>query len=108
MTVMRAIGLFVIAGLCEIGGGWLIWQWIRNGRSPWWGLVGGVVLILYGIVPTLQRQYFSRTYAAYGGFFILLALGWGWIMDGNVPDRMDIIGALIALTGVLIMYFWPR
>ena len=70
MPIGRSIALFVIAGLCEIGGGYLVWQWWRNGS--WWGLgvLGGLVLFLYGIVPTYQPQHFSRTYAAYGGWFL--------------------------------------
>ena len=42
--VTQSLGLFIRAGLCEIGGGWLVWQWIREDR-PWsWGLLGGLVL----------------------------------------------------------------
>jgi drug/metabolite transporter superfamily protein YnfA len=58
--ITRSLSLFILAGLCEIGGGWLGWQWIREGR-PWsWGLLGGLVLCLYGVVPTLQPAHFSR------------------------------------------------
>lgn len=106
--MFRSITLFVAAGLCEIGGGWLIWQWIREGRTQIWGLIGALVLILYGLIPTLQPQHFSRTYAAYGGFFIVLSLAWGWLIDGDTPDRVDLIGASVALLGVLIIYYWPR
>ena len=73
-----------------------------------WGLLGGIILILYGIIPTLQPQHFSRTYAVYGGFFIILSFAWGWIFDNKSPDRIDIIGSLIAVIGVLIIYYWPR
>lgn len=104
----RSILLFVLAGLCEIGGGWMIWQWIREGRSHTWGLVGAFVLIFYGLIPTLQPQHFSRTYAAYGGFFIVLSFAWGWVIDGDPPDHIDVIGSSIALIGVLIIYYWPR
>src|SRR6266849_5478513 len=43
-SLLRSLILFIIAGLCEIGGGWLIWKWLRDGRPGWWGLIGGVVL----------------------------------------------------------------
>ena len=85
MTVTRSVALFVLAGLFEIGGGWLMWQWLRAGRPAGWGLAGAAVLVLYGIVPTLQPANFGRTYATYGGFFIALSLFWGWAMDGSVP-----------------------
>ena len=107
-TISRSVTLFVVAGLCEIGGGWLMWQWLREGRGSLWGLCGAAVLILYGVVPTFQPAHFGRVYAAYGGFFIVLSLLWGWGMDANVPDRFDIIGAAISLLGVCVIMYWPR
>lgn len=48
----RSLALFIAAGLCEIRGGYLVWQWWRNG-APWFvGAIGAVVLFLYGIVPS--------------------------------------------------------
>ncbi len=67
MSVVRSVVLFVLAGLCEIGGGYLVWQWLRNLRSPVWGALGGIVLVLYAMIPILQPSHFSRVYAAYGG-----------------------------------------
>ena len=66
--MLRSAVLFVLAGLAEIGGGYLIWLWLREGKGFAWGLVGAIVLVGYGIIPTLQ-QYpnFGRVYAAYGG-----------------------------------------
>ncbi len=100
--------LFLLAGLCEIGGGWLMWQWLREGKGLSWGLLGALVLIAYGVVPTFQPAHFGRVYAAYGGFFIVLSLLWGWVLDGNIPDRFDIIGATVSLVGVSIIIYWPR
>jgi small multidrug resistance family-3 protein len=107
-SFLRSLCLFVIAGLCEIGGGWLVWKWLRDGKPTWWGLLGALVLVLYGIVPTLQPSTFGRTYAAYGGFFIVLALLWGWRVDGLTPDRFDLLGASISLVGVLVIFYGPR
>ena len=106
--VVSSIFLFLVAGLCEIGGGWLVWQWLREGRGLTWGLAGGLVLILYCIIPTFQPAHFGRVYAAYGGFFIFLSLLWGWIFDGTVPDRFDVIGAVVTMAGVCIIMYWPR
>jgi small multidrug resistance family-3 protein len=108
MENIRSLLLFLTAGLCEIGGGYLVWLWLREGKSVWLGLVGGVVLILYGVVPTLQTAGFGRVYAAYGGVFIVLSLLWGWGFDGMRPDRFDIIGALICAIGVGVIYYAPR
>jgi len=40
--MIKAIFLFILAGLAEIGGGYLIWQWLREGWIPW--IVGGVMV----------------------------------------------------------------
>jgi small multidrug resistance family-3 protein len=108
LPVLRSLVLFVVAGLCEIGGGWLMWKWLRDRWPGWWGLLGGAVLVGYGIIPTLQASHFGRVYAVYGGFFIALSLLWGWRFDGNVPDKADVIGGVIALIGVCIMMYSPR
>jgi small multidrug resistance family-3 protein len=108
LSVLRSVSLFILAGLCEIGGGYLMWRWLRDDRAAWYGLLGAIVLILYGIVPTLQTAHFGRVYAVYGGFFIVLSLLWGWVFDGDQPDRADAIGAAIALIGVCVMMYWPR
>jgi small multidrug resistance family-3 protein len=103
-----SLAYFLAAGLCEIGGGYLVWLWLREGKSLWLAVLGGVVLVLYGIIPTLQPAHFGRVYAAYGGVFIVLSLLWGWKIAGVSPDTPDIIGGLIALLGVLVIMYWPR
>lgn len=108
MLIAKSILYFVLAGLCEIGGGYLVWLWLREGRSVWLGAVGAVVLVLYGVVPTLQPANFGRVYAAYGGVFVALSILWGWQIDKIRPDRFDIIGGLVALAGVAIIMYAPR
>lgn len=108
MALLRTILLFLAAGLAEIGGGWLIWQWLREGKGVWLGVAGGVILVVYGVLPTFQQEAsFGRVYAAYGGVFIALSLLWGWRVDGWQPDRFDLIGAAIALAGVAVI-LWGR
>ena len=93
VTLAKSLSLFVIAGVCEIGGGWMMWKCLRDHWPGWWGFVGALILMLYGVIPTLQPSHFGRVYAVYGGFFIVLSLLWGWKFDGNRPDRFDVIGA---------------
>ena len=108
MLIAKSLCLFILAGLCEIGGGYLVWRWLREGRSPWVALCGAALLVLYGIVPTWQPAHFGRVYAAYGGIFIILSLAWGYQIDRIIPDRFDLIGGLIALVGVFVIMYWPR
>ena len=108
MEIVRSILFFVLAGLCEIGGGYLIWLWLREGKPLWLGVLGALILVLYGVIPTLQTANFGRVYAAYGGIFIMLSILWGWKIDQVTPDRFDLIGGLIALVGVSVIMYWPR
>ncbi len=89
MEVARSLFLFLLAGLCEIGGGYLIWLYIREGRGLAFALLGAAILVLYGIIPTFQPASFGRVYAAYGGMFIILSILWGWQIDRVAPDRLD-------------------
>jgi small multidrug resistance family-3 protein len=107
-VVLKSLLLFGLAGICEIGGGYLVWLWLRAGKGPWLGGIGLVVLGLYGVIATWQSNNFGRVYAAYGGIFILMALLWGWWVDRVVPDQFDWLGAGLALLGALIIMYAPR
>jgi small multidrug resistance family-3 protein len=108
IDIIKSLAYFLLAGLLEIGGGYLIWLWLRAGGSGWLGLLGAVILVLYGVVPTFQPANFGRVYAAYGGVFIVLSVLWGWKVDKTTPDKFDLIGAFIAMVGVAIIMYWPR
>lgn len=108
MLLAKTILIFILAALCEIGGGYLIWIAVREGKSPWYAALGATILILYGYIATLQTSNFARVYATYGGFFIVLSLLWAWQFDRFVPDKFDIVGAIIVLVGVAIIYYPTR
>jgi small multidrug resistance family-3 protein len=78
MSIVKSLSLFTLAGLCEIGGGYLIWLWFKEDRSIWYGISGACLLALYGVVATYQTASFGRVYATYGGVFIILSLLWAW------------------------------
>lgn len=106
--ILISLTFFLLAGLCEIGGGYLVWLWLRESMSWILGVLGGFILFAYGIVPTFQPSHFHRIYSAYGGIFIVMALLWGWLFLGVRPDKFDIIGACISLIGVAIIFYMPR
>jgi len=108
MAIVQSILLFVLAGICEIGGGYLVWLWIKEQKPLWYALIGSFILILYGVIATLQPATFGRVYAAYGGIFIVLSLLWGWKVDSVTPDNYDIVGAGVALLGMGIIMYAPR
>ncbi len=104
----KSILLFLAAGFFEIGGGYLVWLWLRNGKGFLLGMAGGLILFLYGVVPTFQPAQFGRVYAAYGGVFVVLSLLWGWLLDNQRPDRFDVLGGTLCIVGVAIIMYWPR
>ena len=108
MSLISSIGPFVLAGLCEISGGYLAWTWLRHGKPIGYALCGARILVLYAIIPTFQSAHFGRVYAAYGGMFIVLSLLWGWGFDGTRPDRLDAVGAMICLVGMGVIMYGPR
>ncbi|MFL5729782.1 MAG: YnfA family protein [Cytophagaceae bacterium] len=108
MNILISALYFIAAALCEIGGVYLIWNWLREGGSIWRGLAGLGILVLYGFIQTLQPGSFEKVYASYGGVFIVLSILWGWKIDGIAPDRFDLIGCAVVLAGVGIIMYWPR
>lgn len=108
-NVVLALVLFFAAGVAEIGGGWLVWQTLREHRAWYFACCGAVVLFLYGVIPTFQPlSYFGRVYAVYGGFFVLMSYLWGWAVDGVRPDTIDWVASGVVMAAVLAAYFWPR
>ena len=108
MLIIKSLLIFLLAGICEIGGGYLVWLWLKEDKPLWIGLLGGLILALYGVVATFQTSGFGKVYATYGGIFIVLSLLWAYKIDNYVPDKYDIIGAAIALIGVCVIYYAPR
>jgi small multidrug resistance family-3 protein len=108
LSLSRAIGLFVVAGIAEIGGCWLIWQSVREHR-PWWLALGGALaLTAYGFIATAQTDSsFGRVLAAYGGVFIAGSLLWAMAFDHLRPSRYDVLGATICLAGAAVIIFAP-
>ena len=107
-SIIASLVLFLVAAGFEVGGGYLIWHWLRENRGVLRGLIGGAALFVYGVIATFQPAHFGRVYAAYGGIFIVVALLWGTTVDKKRPDRPELIGALIALIGAAVIFYAPR
>jgi small multidrug resistance family-3 protein len=106
---MMTIAVYLGAALAEIGGCFAFWMWLRLGRSPWWGVLGTVSLMIFGLLLTRAEAAFAgRAYAAYGGVYIMASLLWLWAIEGIVPDRWDALGAGICLAGAGIILWAPR
>lgn len=105
MTFLAYIG----AALAEIAGCFAFWAWLRLGKSALWLVPGMLSLALFAYLLTLvEADHAGRTYAAYGGVYILSAIVWMWVVEGAKPDRWDLIGGAICLCGAAIILFGPR
>ncbi|WP_375455118.1 YnfA family protein [uncultured Methylobacterium sp.] len=106
---MSTLLLYVAAALAEIAGCFSAWAWLRLGRSPLWLVPGGLALGLFALLLTrIESEAAGRAYAAYGGIYIALSLGWLWAVEGQRPDRWDLAGAGICLAGAALILWAPR
>ena len=99
---------YFAAAIAEIGGGYLVWLWLREKKTITLGILGGIILFVYGIIPTLQPAEFGRVYAAYGGIFIVSSIIWGRTVDKKKPDKYEIIGSIVAVIGAVVIFYSPR
>ena len=108
MKAMAAVSLYVVTAIAEIVGCYLPYLWLKR-AAPMWVLVpAGISLAGFAWLLTLHPHAAGRVYAAYGGVYIAVALGWLWVMDGVRPDRWDAIGCGLALLGMAVIYFGPH
>jgi small multidrug resistance family-3 protein len=106
---MVTAAVFVAAAVAEIAGCFAFWGWARLGRPAWWLLPGLAALALFAWLLTLADSVAAgRAYAAYGGVYIAASLFWLWAVEGLRPDRWDLLGAAVCLTGAGIILLGPR
>ena len=106
---IASILAYVGAALAEIAGCFAFWAWLRLGKSVLWIVPGTASLLLFAWLLTLvDTSQAGRAYAAYGGIYIISALLWLWIVEGVMPDRWDVSGALLCLAGAAIILLGPH
>ncbi len=108
LALLRVVLLFAVTAVAEIVGCYLPWLVIKQGRSLWLLLPAATSLAAFAWLLTLHPSAAGRTYAAYGGVYIAVAIGWLWVVEGIRPSLWDVIGSLVALTGMAIIMFAPR
>lgn len=100
---------FAGAAVAEIAGCYTFWAWLRLGKPAWWLVPGMAWLALFAYLLTLVNlEHAGRSYATYGGIYIVAAIVWLWLAEGVRPDRWDLIGAAICLVGAGVILFGPR
>lgn len=104
-SYLSAIGLFVVTALAEIFGCYTFDLCLTLKKSPLWLVPGVASLALFAWLLPLHPSAAGRTYAAYGGIYIAASLVWLKLVDGQSPDRWDVLGALVCLVGAAIILF---
>lgn len=109
MSALRPLALFVFAALCEIAGCFAFWAWLRLHRSAWVLVPGVLALLLFAwSLNRVDAAFAGRAYAAYGGIYIVIALLWLLFVERVVPDRWDLVGAVLCVIGALVILLGPR
>jgi small multidrug resistance family-3 protein len=107
-AMLQTILLFVLTAVAEILGCYLPWLVLKQGKPMWLLVPATASLALFAWLLTLHPSAAGRTYAAYGGVYIAVALAWLWLVDGITPSRWDLIGAGVALLGMTIIALQPQ
>lgn len=108
LKLLRILFLFVVTALAEIVGCYLPWLVIKQDKPLWLLLPAAISLGAFAWLLTLHPTAAGRTYAAYGGVYIAVAIGWLWMVEGIRPSFLDVIGSFLALTGMAVIMFAPR
>ena len=100
---------YIAAAVAEIAGCFAFWAWLRLGKSMYWILPGIVSLAVFALLLTrIEALFAGRTFAAYGGVYIAASLLWLWVIEHQRPDKWDILGAIICITGAAVILFGQR
>ncbi len=106
---MPSFILYSAAAIAEIGGCFAFWAWLRLGRSVYWIFPGLVSLTVFALLLTrIESLFAGRAFAAYGGVYIAASVLWLWVVEGQRPDRWDVVGSVICLVGAAIILLGPR
>lgn len=107
MNLLRIALLFVVTALAEIVGCYLPWLVLKQGKSMLLLLPAALSLGLFAWLLTLHPAAAGRTYAAYGGMYIVVALGWLSRVEGVALTRWDVAGAAVSIVGMAIIALQP-
>jgi small multidrug resistance family-3 protein len=108
MALLRAAGLFVITAVAEILGCYLPFLWLRRGKSVLLLVPAAISLAAFAWLLSLHPTGAARTYAAYGGVYVTIAIVWLWLVEGTRATTWDVIGCAVAIAGMAIIVLGHR
>jgi small multidrug resistance family-3 protein len=108
MEALKVFGIFTVTAVAEIVGCYLPYLWLRQGHSIWLLVPATLSLAAFVWLLTLHPEEAGRTYAAYGGIYVSVALMWLWLVESTRPTMTDLVGVLICILGMAVIMFGPR
>jgi len=106
---LSSLLFYVMAAVAELAGCFAFWAWLRLGKSPWWSVPGVLSLVLFALLLTrVESEMAGRAYAAYGGIYIATSLAWLWLVEGQTPGRLDLLGAGLCIVGAAVILAGAR
>jgi len=106
---MKALLLYIATAITEMVGCYLLLLWLRGQDTDWLLLPAAAFsLAAFAWLLTLHAAPSGRVYAAYGGVYVAVALGWLWSVDGIRPSSWDLVGVVVTLAGMAIIAYQPR
>jgi len=108
VSLLRAGGLFIATAVAEILGCYLRYLWLRKGRSALLLAPAALSLIAFSWLLTLHPTGAARTYAAYGGVYVAVAILWLWVVEGARPTLWDLVGCAVTVSGMAIIVLGHR
>ncbi|MDF8335464.1 YnfA family protein [Novosphingobium cyanobacteriorum] len=107
-SALSTVAWYIVAAVAEIAGCFAFWTVLRLDRSPAWLAVGIVSLIAFAYALTrVEAEAAGRAFAAYGGIYIVASLVWLGVVEQVRPDRWDIVGGAICLSGAALILWGP-
>ena len=108
MSETKTVLLFLVTALAEIVGCYLPSLWLSHGKSAWLLVPGALSLAAFAWLLSLHPTASGRVYAAYGGVYIFVAIGWLWVVDVICPMLVDFFCFVMAMAGMGVSMFAPR
>lgn len=102
---LGAWALYALAALAEIAGCFAVWAWWRQGASAWWLLPGGAALAAFAYLLALTPSAVAgRSFAVYAGVYLIGALAWMALVEGEGLRARDLLGAALVLGGAVVIF----
>jgi small multidrug resistance family-3 protein len=108
MFIIKTFLLFVLTAIAEIVGCYLPYLVLKQHKPAWLLLPAILSLIVFVWLLTLHPAATGRVYAAYGGIYVAVALGWLFFVESIKPTSWDFVGVVVVLVGALIVILQPE